>query len=124
MAALALGAVLTASELRSVAWSRQSLVLLGLAYLCIVWMGYWILHSRTRLHGEELVQTWLWTKRAQAREVASMRLVHWAWVDTLVAPRLLVRQRNGAVLWFQAADAAVLRGFMARVIERRTRTND
>ncbi|MET0333775.1 MAG: hypothetical protein ABW190_05845 [Rhizobacter sp.] len=119
MLALAIGAVFTGVELRQVTWSTQSLVMFAVAYLCIAWMGYWILHSRTRLVADELVQTWLWTKRARAADVANLRLVHWPWVDAIIAPRLLVRQRNGAITWIHAADARLLHDFMAQVAERR-----
>lgn len=121
MAGLAVGAAVTSTDLRSVDWHTHSVVLFLLAYLCIAWMGYWILHSRTRLAGGELTQTWLWTKRAHVRDVASMKLVHWAWVDALIAPRLLVRQKSGGISWFHAADATVLREFMAQVVQQQTR---
>lgn len=119
MLALAVGAIVTAAELHSAAWTIQGVLLIGLAYLCIAWMGYWILNSRTRLEGERLVQTWLWTKRASAADVAHMKLVHWPWLEALIAPRLLIRQRNGAIVWIHAADAQLLRDFMAQVAVRR-----
>ena len=106
--------------LRSAEWSTPSLVLFGLAALCIVWIGYWIVYSRTRLEGDVLSQTWLWNKREQAADVSQLKLVHWRWVDRIIAPRLLVRRRNGAVTWFHSSDARLLTGFAERVAERMT----
>ncbi|RZI94591.1 MAG: hypothetical protein EOP78_08585 [Variovorax sp.] len=107
-------------SLRSVDWSAPSLVLFGLAALCILWVGYWIVYSRTRLEGDVLTQTWLWNKRESAADVAQLKLVHWRALDRIIAPRLLVRRRNGAVTWFHSADARLLTGFAQRVAERAT----
>ena len=120
MVALVIGVLAASLQLQRVAWTLTSLLLFGLAWVYIAWVGYWILRSRTRLVGDEIVQTWLWTKRAKAADVATMRLVHWPWADALMAPRMLVRQRGGAIQWFQAEDAQLLRSFMALVVERQT----
>ena len=112
----------SAPALLGAAWSTSSLVLLALAMLCIGWLGYWILNSRTRLDGDMLTQTWLWNKREHADNVASMKLVHWRWLQRIVAPRLLVRRRNGAMTWFYSADAQLLVGFAERVAERSVAT--
>ena len=104
--------------LRTTDWSTANLVVYGGAFMCIVWVGYWIVNSRTRLEGEVLTQTWLWTKREQAGEVAQLKLVHWDWLEQVMAPRLLVRRRNGAITWFHAADARLLTGFAERVAQR------
>ncbi|MBO9650625.1 MAG: hypothetical protein J7605_19135 [Variovorax sp.] len=101
--------------LRGESWTASSMALFGLAALCIGWMGYWIVNSRTRLEGDELTQTWLWTKRVRASEVAQLKLVHWPWLQQVIAPRLLVRRRNGAVGWFHSADARLLTEFAHRV---------
>lgn len=116
--ALAICGAMASDELRRAAWSSGSLWLFTAAWLSIAWLGYWIVHSRTRLVGDTLVQTWLWTKRSEVQDVAQLKLVHWAWVDGIVAPRLLVRQRSGAVLWFNAADARILRAFCDQVAGR------
>ena len=96
-------------------WTAGSIALFGLAALCIGWMGYWIVNSRTRLEGDALTQSWLWTKRVHASEVAQLKLVHWPWLQSVIAPRLLVRRRNGAVGWFHSADARLLTEFAHRV---------
>ena len=97
--------------LRTTQWSVANLAIYALAYLCIVWVGYWIFNSRTRLEGDELIQTWLWTKRERASNVTQLKLVHWEWLEQIMAPRLLVKRRNGAITWFNAADARLLTGF-------------
>lgn len=102
--------------LRSAQWSTPSLLLFGGAAACIVWVGYWIVYSRTRLEGDVLTQTWIWNRRADAAKVTQLKLVHWRWVDRIVAPRLLVRQ-GPAVTWFHSADARLLTGFGERVAE-------
>ena len=107
--------VWTIPALRRAEWSAAGLAVFALAGVCIVWVGYWILASRTRLEGEVLTQTWLWTKREHARDVAQLKLVHWRWLERVVAPRLLVRRRNGAISWVHSADARLLTGFAERV---------
>lgn len=111
-------AVWSVPALRTTDWSLGNLVIYGGALLCIVWVGYWIFRSRIRLEGEVLTQTWLWTKREQAAEVAQLKLVHVRGLEQVMAPRLLVRRRNGAITWFYAADARLLTGFAERVTER------
>lgn len=101
--------------LRSADWSAGSLAVIALAMVCIAWVGYWILNSRTRLEGDLLTQTWLWTKREQAGDVAQLKLVHWRWLERIIAPRLLVRRRNGAITWIHSADARLLEDFAKRV---------
>lgn len=102
-------------SLRSTSWSTSSLVVLSLAAIGVVWMGYWIVYSRTRLEGNVLSQTWLWNRRAEAREVTQLKLVHLRPLQRVMAPRLLVRRRNGAIAWFHSADPRLLMAFSERV---------
>lgn len=64
--------------------------------------------SRTRLDSEELVQTWLWTKRMQVRELAYARLIRWAPLDWLIAPRLYLRNLSGRFTVIYCADPLLL----------------
>jgi hypothetical protein len=105
-------------SLRETSWSTSSLVVFGLAGLCVVWVGYWIVYSRTRLEGDELVQTWLWTKRVRAQDASQLKLVHIRMLERVVAPRLLVRRRNGGITWFHAYDPKVLVAFGEQVALR------
>jgi hypothetical protein len=117
-AALAVSAVWSLPALRSANWTHTGLAVLALSALCVAWVGYWIVFSRTRLDGDVLVQTWLWDKRVNAGDVAQLKLVHWRPLDGLMAPRLLVRRRNGGITWFQSADARLLTAFGERVAAR------
>lgn len=105
-------------SLRSADWSTSALVVMGIAALCVVWVGYWIVYSRTRLEGDVLVQTWLWDKRVSAQDVAQLKLVHIRMLERVIAPRLLVRRRFGGMTWFHSADAAVLVAFGEQVAKR------
>ena len=104
-------------SLRTAEWTTSALVVMGIAALCVVWVGYWIVYSRTRLEGDELVQTWLWDKRVKAQDVAQLKLVHIRMLERLIAPRLLVRRRMGGITWFHAYDPQVLIAFGQRVAE-------
>jgi hypothetical protein len=101
--------------LRSASWSASGFALLSLAGIGVLWMGCWIVCSRTRLEGDVLSQTWLWNRRAHARDVTQLKLVHWRPLERVIAPRLLVRRRNGAIAWFHSADARLLAAFSERV---------
>lgn len=118
VAAFAFGLVGVREQLAAVSWSGMGVAMFVIAAIAIVWMGYWILRSRTRLDGETLHQTWLWDKRATVDEVAQLRMVHWPLMAWIVAPRLFVRLRNGAMLWFQSSDASLLASFAQQVGER------
>lgn len=119
LAALLASMALALDEMRQASWSPTGLGLLAAAALCIVWMGYWLLRSRTRLDGTVLTQTWLWTKRVALDDVAQVKLVHWPALEALVAPRLLVRRRSGGVVWIHAANGALLRVFVERWVAAR-----
>lgn len=105
-------------SLRTTTWSTSALVVFGIAALCVVWVGYWIVYSRTRIEGDVLTQTWLWDKRVSAQDVAQLKLVHIRMLERLIAPRLLVRRRYGGMTWFHAADARVLVAFGEQVAKR------
>lgn len=105
-------------SLRTTSWSAASLFVFGVAGLCVAWVGYWIVYSRTRLEGDVLVQTWLWDKRVRAEDVAQLKLVHIRMLERVIAPRLLVRRRFGGITWFHAYDPQVLVAFGQQVAQR------
>jgi hypothetical protein len=109
-------------QLRQAQWSAAGIAFFAAVAACVLWFGYWMLASRTRLDGELLTQSWLWNKQVRAGDVAHMKLVHWRRVEWLVAPRLLVRQRSGSITWFHAADGGLLRHFAERAARRATGT--
>jgi len=105
-------------SLRSTSWSASSLFVFGVAGVCVTWVGYWIVYSRTRLEGDVLTQTWLWDKRVRAEDVAQLKLVHIRMLERVIAPRLLVRRRFGGITWFHAYDPQVLVAFGQQVAQR------
>ena len=105
-------------SLRTTSWSASSLFVFGVAGLCVTWVGYWIVYSRTRLEGDVLTQTWLWDKRVRAEDVAQLKLVHIRMLERVIAPRLLVRRRFGGITWFHAYDPQVLVAFGQQVAQR------
>lgn len=111
-------AIWSLPSLRTADWTTSALVVMGIAALCVVWVGYWIVYSRTRLEGDMLVQTWLWDKRVKAQDVAQLKLVHIRMLERLIAPRLLVRRRMGGITWFHAYDPQVLIAFGEQVAQR------
>ena len=64
-----------------------------------MWMSCWIVRSHSRLEGEVMTRGWLWNKHTDANDVVHLKLVHIRWLERAMAPRLLVRRRNGAVTW-------------------------
>lgn len=107
----------TLPALRSVKWSMSGLLLFGAAVASIVWIGFWIVRSRTRLEGDVLTQTWTFRRRVHVAEITQIKLVHWGALDGIVAPRLLVR-RGAAATWIHSADARLLTAFANRVAQR------
>ena len=99
-------------------WSTSSALLFVSAALLVLWMGSWIVRSRTRLEDDVLTQTWLWNKRTSVAEVASLKLVYLPWLQRWIAPRLLVRRRGGGVTWFNSADPQLLLEFVGKVAQR------
>ncbi|HEY0200948.1 MAG TPA: hypothetical protein VGC24_04585 [Burkholderiaceae bacterium] len=122
VASLAACALWSLPLLRTATWSASSLALFTLAGLSVAWMGWWIVRSRTRLNGDMLTQSWMWgSKTAQVRDVAHLKLVHWRGLENVVAPRLLVRLRNGSMAWFHSADAQLLGAFAEQAAQRAAR---
>ena len=103
--------------IRDASWTASGVVLWTAASLIVQWTGWWIVHSRTSLQGDEITQTWLWNKRVHARNVAQLKLVHWPALDWIMAPRMLIRQRSGVTVWIHAADAQILTAFANRVYQ-------
>ena len=103
VAALGIGMILSTQGIDSPAapWALMAWTLMFVT----VWA---IERSRTQLDAEELVQTWLWNKRMQIRELAYARLIRWAPLDWLIAPRLYVRNLSGRFTVIYCADPRVL----------------
>lgn len=108
----------SAPALSGMQWTFASLATYGLAAVLIVWAGWWMVFSRTQYQDGQIVQTWLWDKRVHAREVATFKIVHWPWLQFIVAPRMLVRRRNGSITWIHCADARLLVAFGESVVRQ------
>ncbi|MDR2155818.1 MAG: hypothetical protein LBE78_12485 [Burkholderiaceae bacterium] len=96
-------------------WPGSGVALFAVALLIVLWIGFWILRSRTQLDGDDLHQSWLWPKHVRAADVASVKLVDMPGLRQIVTPRLLVRRRGGGMTWFHSADPQLLRTFCAQV---------
>lgn len=118
VAALAAFALWSAPALRGAQWSFASLSTYALAAVLIAWVGWWMVFSRTRYCDGVLTQTWLWDKRVNAGEVATFKIVHWPWLRAIVAPRMLVRKRNGSITWVHSADPRLLVAFGEAVVRQ------
>lgn len=95
--------------------------LLGGTLAMMLWLYVWILRSRTRLVDGVISQTWLWNKRAETEAVVNAKFVYVPGLAWLIAPRLIVRTRDGIVTQFHAADPAVLAAFAQLTLALRER---
>lgn len=115
LAAFALWSIPALSEAD---WNFTALSTFALTAVVIGWVGWWMVFSRTQLAGDTVVQTWLWDKRVSASDVATFKIVHWPWVQAIVAPRMLVRRRGGGITWIHSADPALLVAFGHAVVRQ------
>ncbi len=118
VAGLAAFALWSLPALRAAEWNFTALSTFALAAVLIGWVGWWMVFSRTRFCGDAVVQTWLWDKRVRVEDVATFKIVHWPWLQAIVAPRMLVRRRGGGITWVHAADPALLVAFGQAVIRQ------
>lgn len=123
VAALAALALWSLPALRGAQWSFAGLSTFALVAVLIVWVGWWMVFSRTRFDHDTLVQTWLWDKRVTAREVATFKIVHLPWLHSIVSPRMLVRRHNGSLTWIHSADPALLVAFGESVVRQQSSKN-
>jgi hypothetical protein len=87
----------------------------GLAMMLYTW--WCIVRSVTTLDGEQLQQTWVWTKKMELRELAYGRLIRVRGLDWLIAPRLYVRTLLGKFQVFYAAEPEMVAEFERLVRE-------
>lgn len=86
--------------------------LLGAIALMLLFAG-WILRSRTGVAEGRIHQSWWWQREATLDSVVNAKFVYVPYLAWLVAPRLIVRTREGRIVQFNAADPAVLSAFAA-----------
>lgn len=118
VASLAAFALWSVPALSEADWNFTALSTFALTAVVIGWVGWWMVFSRTRLDGDAVVQTWLWDKRVNASDVATFKIVHWPWVQAIVAPRMLVRRRGGGITWINSADPSLLVAFGHAVVRQ------
>ncbi len=102
-------------ELGAVAWSPTAGVVLGGSCLLVLWCLVWMWRSRTRVDAQGIHQSWIWDKHVRWDQIAQARLVGVPRLQWLITPRLVVRQRGGAVQIFHSADRRVLEVFATYV---------
>lgn len=107
----------------------------GLIWLCcgLALMAYTVLavyRSQTTLEGDleaggKLLQTWIWNKEVNLKEIAYAKLIRVRGLDWLIAPRLYVRTVMGKFIVFYAADSAMIDAFrkLAVAIQHRNMTS-
>lgn len=89
--------------------------LAGLAMMLYTW--WCIVSSVTTLDGEQLQQTWVWTKKMELRELAYAKLIRVRGLEWLIAPRIYVRTLLGKFQVFYASDPAMVSEFERLVKE-------
>ncbi len=110
-----LGALWQQGALGSGSSSGLVWFLTGLALM--LYTGWHILRSRTRLDSSTLYQSWIWDKQLELRELAYCKLIRIRGLEWLIAPRLYARTLLGKFAVFYAADAALLADFERLVRE-------
>jgi hypothetical protein len=89
-----------------------------LAALAMMLYTWWcIVRSVTTLDGEQLRQTWVWTKKMDLGELAYGRLMRVRGLEWLIAPRLYVRTLLGKFAVFYAAEPEMVAEFERLVKE-------
>ncbi len=89
-------------------WSTSALLLFGLATLSVLWCLYLIWSSRTGVDSRGIYQSWIWHKRVAWQDIAQARFIGVPGLTWLIAPRLAVKARGGALYVFHSADPRVL----------------
>lgn len=84
-----------------------SLAAIGL----MVYTLWSILTSKTSLTDTHLLQTWMWDKKLELRELAYVKLIRVPGLDWLIAPRLYCRTLMGKFAVFYSTDAMMLTEF-------------
>ena len=96
----------------------SALAIWFLAAQAMMLYTWWcIVRSVTTLDGEQLRQTWMWTKKMDLGELAYGRLIRVRGLEWLVAPRLYVRTLVGKFQVFYAAEPEMVAEFERLVQE-------
>lgn len=94
--------------------------LLGTLALMLLFSA-WILRSRTGVADGLIRQSWLWQRQAALESLVTAKFVYVPYLAWLVAPRLIVRTREGRIVQFNAAEPRVLAAFAAITLSLRSK---
>ena len=80
-----------------------------LAWLLLVWTGWQVRNSRTRMNASGLDQTWIWHKHMPMDNLAYSQLIRIRGLEWLIAPRFYLRTLDGKFAVFYIADPSLQR---------------
>jgi hypothetical protein len=82
---------------------------LWLAALVVVeWSAYWVWNSRVTVDHERIVQTWVWKKTVEKKNISSFNIVEMPFLGWLVTPRVVIRTGAMQMVTFPVAAPQVL----------------
>ena len=87
-------------------------VYVGIALpIAIFFFGYgYILKSKTTLTNEKIIQSWIFTKEVDLKDITQIKLIQLHSLNWIIVPRLMVRTHRGLFV-FQTADLMILENF-------------
>lgn len=113
--ALLIAAGLWAYQMHQMARLGQSHIDV-VSWLWLPWglMAYtvwFVLTGKTRLSGNSIEQSWMWSKRIELDNLAYAKLIRIRGMEWLFAPRFYTKNFSGKLFIFYAADSAMLDEF-------------
>ncbi len=82
---------------------------LWLAALVVVeWSAYWVWNSKVTVDHEKIVQTWVWKKTVEKKNISSFNIVEMPFLSWLVTPRVVIRTGGMQIVTFPVAAPQVL----------------
>lgn len=116
LAALTVGGLvacgaMAAERLVEANWTFAAAAFIAATCSVILVCFYWIVASRTTIDASSIRQSWVWNKEVALTDIRDVKFVYVPHLAWLIAPRLVVRARGGALYTFHAADVGVLRRF-------------
>lgn len=96
------------AELAAMRPPPELLMLACLAGAVVLWQLALILFSRTCITNDALSQGWLWQSRVPLAEITQVKLLRVKALDSVIAPRLVVRAGATGSRTFHIADPKVL----------------
>ncbi len=100
-------------------WAEWALVALLALVIVSGWWGIWA--GRTRLDGQRIRQTGLWSREVVLAEVTQAKLLRLPGLDAVFVPRLVLRSRGFAMSTFHAGSPVLVAAFVAFMQQRQGR---